>query len=738
MPHMSEVERMEDSVDVPMGDDEGEFAPLSRDAVIEDTQSMLTQMIEEAIQHYQEHLEPDQIDATNRYHGRISSLPGEAGRSQVISTDVRDSVLAVLPSLLRMFFSHERIVEFRPRGPEDIADARQRTEYINYIVREDNDGFLEFLSWLKDGLVRRVGFVKWWWDDKVEVSEERYTGLSETQVAALMATEGVEIEITGRYTVGGLPDSPELYDARIRYTRPEGLARFESVPTDELVWSPRARKFQRSPLLAHVREVPADDLIKMGIDEDLVEKHKGQALRRIASGNLADVRRFDEGAESVFEDTKDDASSDVVFAEAYARVDADGDKITELRCFRCVGPSYEIANFDEDGLPGEVVDEVPFAYFTPDPEPHTIVGLSFDDLLKEIQTVKSLIKRGTLDSLAQAIEPQLEVVQNQVNMQDLLNPEVSGIIRVRQPGMLREIKHTFVGPDTLPMLDYYDQVMESRVGRHRGALGLDADTLQSSTKAAVAATLSAAQQRAEMIARIFAETGVKQLFRGLQRLVMRHQDRARVVRLRGEYVEVDPRTWDAPMDVTVSVALGAGSTEDKMQMLALIAQKQEQLLQMNSPLVTRVEYRNALARFVESAQLGWHAEEFFRPWGPQEEQAAQEQAAQQPPPPDPTMMLVQIEQMKAQVQQMKVQQELQMEQQRMIWENDRERDKLARETALKQQELEMKHSQVISDSVIAAQIERDRHAQDADLKREIAQAKLQMQAQQAAQPTQEG
>jgi hypothetical protein len=695
----------------------------------DDVQGLIQRMIEEARQHYEEHIEPKQTEATDYYKGRPFG-DEEDGRSKVVSTDLRDAVLSVMPSLLRIFFGIEHPVEFRPRGAEDIPIAQQQTDYISYIVREENDGFLQFLSWFKDSLIREIGYVKWWWEDKTTISEESYTGVDDQDLIVLAADPDVDIIVDSLVTQEGETD-PEtgeqstLYNVRIRRYDRDGYARFSTVPSEELVWSPQARSWDVAPLVAHVRDVPAGDLIAMGIDRDMVEDARGKMPRQTAGAGaerLDEARRFDRASRRSFgrEDVQDESMRPVTFAEAYARVDADGDGIPELRMFQCVGPSYEIANRDGEGNLGEVVPELPFAAITPDPEPHTIIGLGFHTLLRDIQLVKSQVLRGMLNSLSLAIEPQAEVLSGAVNMQDILNPEIAGIVRVRTPNAYREIKHTFVGPDTLPVLEYYDQITENRVGRHRGAMGLDADTLQSSTKAAVAATLSAAQQRVEMIARIFAETGVKQLFLGLLRLVIRNQNRARVVRLRGSYVDIDPRAWQAPMDMSVNVALGAGTTEDKLRFLGMISQKQEQLLGMGSPLVSNIEYRNTLARFTELANAGWHAEEFFRPWGPEEEEQMQQQLAAQPPPPDPAQMLIEMEQMKLQMQALKDSQQAQLKEFEIRQKDDLERDKLARETVLKEHELEVKYGVAIADSQLRAQVAHERTVIDADTKRQTA------------------
>lgn len=690
-------------------------------ALQDKVQAVVQRGVERAIQHFNNNVEPDLVKALDYYHGRPFGDEQE-GRSKVVSTDVGDATRMQLPSLMRIFFGSHRAVQYIGRGPEDEALARQMTDYVNYVIKQDNPGFLTFYNVWKDALALRVGIVKWWWEKAYRVEAAEYTGLDEDAVSILLDDEEVsDIEVLseGTETIEGV-ERP-VYDLRVTRICTQGKARIDGVPPEEFVYAPMARDIESAPLIAHVRQVPADELLQMGIEPELVEEARGKNKPFEADGLTAARFQYNYTWDPALDaDVVDETQETVTFAEVWTLVDGDEDDIAELRLFKCVGPDFKIAN--GAGL-GEVVDEIPFAIYTPEPEPHALVGLGNYDLLKDVQRVKSHILRGTLDSLAQALEPRTEVVVGEVYTQDLVSPEINGIVRVNKPGMMREINHTFVGGDTLPVLEYYDEVKESRTGITKASAGLDADSLQSSTKAAVAATLSAAQQRIEVIARIFAETGHKRLFTGLLKLLVSHQDHSRVVRLRNEWVTVDPRRWNASMDVEVNVGLGQGSSEEQIALLGTILTVQQQLMQTGSPLVTNVELRNTLARAVELAGYNNPAE-FFRPWTTEDEKQAQEAAAQQPPPPDPNTMLVQIEAQKAQamvqIEQAKLQAQMQAEQAKMElerWkvqmEDDRERDRVAREFALKQYELELKYSGDINDQQLRAQVEQDRADMDA-------------------------
>lgn len=697
----------------------GEGGEDSEEYGQESIQATIQRQLEEAVQHFEEDIEPDAVKATDYYFGREFG-DEEEGRSKVVMTQVRDATLAQLPSLMRIFHGPERVVEFEPDEGTDPEVARLMTEYVHHVAVEDNPGFLIQYSAFKDALVRRLGIFKWWWNTMERIQEETLEGLSEQGVLLLAQDPNVEEIDILEEAVNPVDGQSLVIDARVRYKRSKGRACYAAVPREEFIYTPNARSLESAPLVAHVREVPREELIAMGIDEAEVERAEGRK-RSASSDDLENVRQHHRGESRNDHDREVEPSQEpVVYAEAYALCDADGDGIAERRLFQCIGNDFKVVNRDDAGRLGEVVDEVPFAVITPDPEPHTLEGLSNYDTLKDVQRVTSHIMRNTLDSLAEATSPQTEVVEGEVNMQDLMNPEVSRYVRVRKPGMMREIEHEFVGPKTLPMLQFWDEIKENRTGISKAAAGLDADSLQSATKAAVAATLSGAQQHIELIARVFAETGMKRLYRGLLRLVIEHQNDPRLVRLGGEHIEVDPRSWDAEADVRINVALGQGPTEERVAVLAQIYQEQKELMANGSPLVTNVELRRTLDRLVRMAGFA-NPEEFFVPWGPEQEQQLQQQMAENPPPPDPATMMVEVERMKAEHDARMAELEYQLEEWKAKMEDDRERDKMARDFVIKELEIEAKHAVKIDDNVRRQSVQRERAQLDADVKK--AQAK---------------
>ena len=672
----------------------------------DDVQGLVKRSIEEAVSHFQEHIEPDMALATDYYYGRPFG-DEKKGRSQVVSTDVRDATLDQIPDLLEIYMGSDSVVEFKARNEEDRPNAEQATEYVNYVFFEDNDGFLILNSVFKDAGVRRLGYTKWWWQEQDRVTGTSMTGVSEDELMFLGEQDGVDYEIVGTRqdllteqdpeTGEMVSQITEVYDIEVTKTAPDGRVRVEEVPPEEIMWTPEARRFNRAPTVVHRREVARDELVRMGIDEEFIDEHKGISNSE-STESLAYARQF-YGSSSGSQLERagmdgsqvDESQEPILFSEAYMLIDTDGDGVGELRMLQCVGPDYAI--FNGDGL-GELVDEIPIAAFTPDPEPHTIPGLSNFDYLKEIQRVKSQIQRGQLNSLAQSIEQQLVVAQSEVNIRDLISPEISGVLRVRKDvNAVREIKHSFVGNDTLPVLAYYDQIKSDRTGNVGPGEGMDPNIMQSTTSEAVSSSISKGQKRIRMLARVYAETGFKHMFQGIYKLVVKHQDRARVVRLRNEYVPVDPRVWDAEMDVRVNVALGTGSRTEKLNGLMALKADQENHMAQGSPLVSFTELRNTYGKITDL--LGYKdTSQFWKEWGPEQQQAmeqAQAEAAENAPKP-PDERIVDVEELKVTLDAANKSKKLDLDREEMERTDARERERMDREFALREYEIELAHS----------------------------------------------
>jgi len=650
----------------------------------DELQGIVGKEIDDAIDYIDNNISPIRAQATEYYRGEPFG-DEEDGRSQVVSMDVRDTVQAILPSLMRIFHSTDNTVEYAPQGPEDIAAAEQATDYANFIINRDNNGFLAMHSAFKDALIRKVGILKCWWDDQTTIDAYNYTGLDDNALAALAADPDAMITVQASMPVGEpapnpmtgemLPP-PMMHDVRVEYTRPDGRVKLEAVPPEELLISREAKSIAEADYVAHRRIVTVSELVAMGYDYDEVA-----SMSSAYDDMNTNVERYTRNPALTNEmnERNDPAMRKVLYVENYIRVDYDGDGIAELRKICTAGDGNKILN-------NEPIDMAPFATFCPDPEPHDFFGISIADTVMDIQRIKSVIMRNTLDSLAMSIHPRVAVTEGMVNLDDVMNTEVGSIIRQRQAGQVQPLSMPFVGREAFPVLQYMDQVKEARTGISKASQGLDANVLQSTTASAVAATVSAAQQHIELIARVFAETGMKDLFKIVLHLITTHQDAPRMVRLRNEFVPIDPRVWNSNMDVSINVALGRGTDAERMMMLRQIGEMQKDAMKTMGPqnpltditkLSNTLKAMTELAGFKDTSQFWSNPAEFTPP--PKQEK------------PDVNEMLiqVQIQQIQADIQKKAAQ--LQLDREKMQMEDDRKRDELEAELFVKAEEMKAKY-----------------------------------------------
>lgn len=682
----------------------------------EQFQALVRSAIEDAVAYSEDDLAPDREQATKYFQG--DPFGDEvAGRSQVVSRDVGDTVYAVLPSLMRIFFQGDSPVVFAPVGPEDVEWAQQATDYVQHRLRQESSPTL-FYGVFKDALIRRTGVVKFWADQETRFETSTLSAVPESVLAALEGDPDVEVvDLTPEpYRAPLDPEMPmpeATYGVVLRRKTKKNILRLEAVPPEERLISRNARSMHSADLYGQKRVVPISDLVALGYDyDDLVTRSEGTS----ASDEWTNSEKLLRNPHlKPFETAEQDPSQrQVTYCEVYLRVDLDGDGIAELNRVCTLGEEYDV-------LSVEPWDDLPFAEFCVDPEPHTATGRSLADRLLDVQRVKSQLMRGALDSLSQSIYPRTGVVEGQVNIDDVLNNEVGAIIRMRAPGMVQPFATPYLGKEALPVLAYWDEVKEARSGISKASVGLDPDSLQSSTRAAVAATISAAQAQVELFARMLAE-GMRELFRGVLRVLVKHPDIPGMVRLRGRWTQVDPTRWDAEMDAIVEAGLGRGTDEEKLGYLTQIAEKQENILMtlgQDNPLVGLDNYYVTLSQMVSLAGFK-DPSRFFRDPAQQPQQAQQQPKQGQS---DPLALAAQVEQFKAETERAAKEAELALKREEMMRKDDLERDRLDADIILRAAELQAKYQTTVDVAAIKGAVDRDRERE-----RLAAQATMQQQS----------
>lgn len=616
----------------------------------------------------------DRAEALRRYLGEPYGDEIE-GRSQVISKDFGDAVDWIMPSLIRVFISTD-FLRFDPVGPEDEEAAEQESDYVNHVIMKENNGFTVLYDWFKDALMLKNGYVKRWWDESEETTHESYTGLTIDELVRIVLEKeayGAKVDIVGQETKAMTDPSGqviELYDIKIKCTSKKGRVRIEPVPPDEIRVSNRCRgDLRESTFVQHVTPKTRSELIEMGMKKKFVDD-----LPTWNTENEEDIARDQVNDEATIGGESYDRSTDEIeYKENYIRVDYDDDGIAELR--RVVVVGNQIPDGDEWNTE---CDSIPFDYLTPNRMPHRHVGLSINDAIEDLARIKTALMRNMLDN-AYFLNNQEFAVNERAHLEDFLVSRPGGFKRFKgnEPvsGSYEPIVRQPFIQHLLPVLDYIDMVKEQRSGVGRNVMGLDADTLKKTTEGAADQALTQANQKIEMIARLFAETGVKSLALGVHELLIKHQDKQKQVKLRNTWVPVNPQEWKNRTDMTVNVGLGVGSIEEIQSKLLLMGQLQERAAQAG--IVTPRNVYNLAEKI--SDNLGFKQKGMFFS-DPDSPEVKQMQSSQQQGNP-----LAEAEQVKAQANMQVKQMQEQMKKMKDDQELFFEKYKFDKEHALNQQ-----------------------------------------------------
>jgi len=632
----------------------------------------LEQEISAALGYKDGKLTEQRSDALDRYYGKKYGNEQE-GRSQIVTRDVADVIEWIMPSLMKIFTSGDKVVQFEPQGPEDVEMAKQSTDYVNYVIMRQNPGFSTIYQWFKDALLQKNGVIKHYWDDSSETLREEYKNLTEEEFMALLMDDNVDVkEHTEIMDEEGVPP---LHDVVVNRTYEDGQVRIEPVPPEEFLIDKYAKTIDTARFVAHRVKRTKSELIEQGYPKSKIEN--------VFNNDEADYKaerlsRFSHEQDNSPEGDIDDG---VWVTECYLRVDFDNDGIAELRKVTKVG---------DELLDNEAVDSVPFSSLTPIPMPHKFYGLSIYDLISDLQLIKTTLMRNLLDNMYLTNNGRYEVVEGQANLDDLMTSRPGGIVRVRTPGAVNPLGTPQLDQNSFNMLGYLDSIREERTGVSKQSMGLSEGGLKShQTATGVGQVMTAAQQKIELIARIFAETGMKDLANSVYMLVQKFEKPEKIVRLNNKWTTLYPHEWKEKVDCVAQVGLGFGNKDMNLMHLGRLSQTIQMIAQHPSAgmLLKPKNVYNLVAEQIKAMGMK-NVDDFITDPGDQDVQQ------QQGPSPEE-----QAKQMEAQLKAEEIKVKLQ---------------KIQQESAIKQQEM---------------QLEADIAAQDLELKRQEASVDMQIKAQ---------
>lgn len=712
--------------DEPVEDEASPFKPMDEDEI----EAIVSDAVDTAIEFVADEIAEARIKA-QRYFDGETDIGEEEGRSTVVMTKVRDVVRAVKPSIQRVFLTSDRPVEFVPSGPEDVASMEQASIYAAAKFRQSN-GYQIVRDVTHDALVKKSGFTKAYWKEYEQPKVYDFVDLDDDQYQAVISAEGVEVirheERPDEATIAQMqqqidaaqqmaqqaaaagqqvdpamipqmpPQLPALHTVRVMKRNSKGSLCIETVPPEEFFVDRNARSDEDFYVIGHRTEMRAADVIAMGIDEDKVLD--------LDNGSGIDMRDQEEEERRGYtinrdesENSQDPAMKLVTITEAYMRIDADGTGVPILHKFLLGGTKNRLLSY-------EPVDDHPLAGWHIDPEPHTYFGRSLAEIVEQDQDAATSIIRGILDNVNMTNNPRVEVVKGQVEIDDLLNNEVGAVVRVNAPNMIRDLAVPFVAGQTLPALQYMDQNVEVKTGVTRASMGLDPDALQSTTRAAVTATVSAGAGQIEVMVSNLAYTGMRRLFRQILKLMAKHSTKAEMLRINGNYVPMDPRVWDADLDAVVNVGLGTGREDQKTAALNQLFGIQMQAIQAfgpQNPLAGLSQIRNTLADILATNGIS-NADRYLLPPPPPMPQGGEAGQGQQPPQPDQqAQAIVQAETIKAQAKMASDQQRMQLDWMKAQMQDDRERDRMLQDLDIAMAQIAGKYGMTVDTARIKAQ-----------------------------------
>lgn len=700
--------------------------PMTEDEI----QGVVSSAVDEAVNFIDDEIATRRIKAQRYFTGKVD-IGEEENRSKAVATKCRDTVRAVKPSIQRVFMTSDRPVEFTPSGPEDVASMEQAGIYAAAKFRQNN-GYQILRDVTHDALVNIVGFTKTYWSEYDTPKVYDFADLDDQQYQAIINEPGVELvretarpddvtiaamqqqiaaaqQMAQQAAAAGQPVDPsqipqmpdvlpQLHDIRVMQRQPKGKLCIDTVPPEEFFIDRNARSDSDFYVIGHRTDMRVADVVAMGIDEDLVSD--------LDVGSAPDMREQEDQERRGYptnpdedESALDPAMKLVTITEAYMRIDIDRTGTPIMHKFLLGGSGNRLLSY-------EPVDDHPFAAWHVDPEPHTFFGRSLVEIIEQDQDVATSILRGILDNVQLTNNPRTEAVKGQVEIDDLLNAEIGGVVRVNAPGMLRDLTVPFVAGQTLPALQYVDQMVEQKTGVTRASMGLDPDAMQSTTRAAVTATVSAAAGQVEVMVANLAYTGMRRLFCQILRLMARHSVRAEMLRINGNYVPMDPRVWDTELDATVNVGLGTGREDQKMAVLGQTLQIQLQAIQgfgPANPLAGLPQLRNTLADLLALNGLT-NTDRYFLPQQPmQPGQQPGQPGAEQQPQGDPGQALVAAEQIKANSQMQQAMLRAQTDMTKAQMQDDRERDRMLQDLDIAMAQIRAKYGMQIDTARIKAE-----------------------------------
>ena len=523
---------------------ESRFKPITEDELA----SVVDRQVRQAVGFYDSKLSREREEVLDYYNG-VKPKPLHSGNSKYISLDVFDAVESMKAVLLETFSAGSRIVSFEPQAPDDIPLAQAATEYCDYVLFRQNDGYKVFSEVIQDGLMARAGVAKIYWDECIEEVEETFSNLTMEEADILLAAPDVkEVEVE-------LNEETGLYDGELTRMVNKSKVCIDVVPPEEFLITPQSKSIEEAPFIAHRTKKTFSDLIAEGYDKKKIEKIGAEDDAELTLDPEV-LARFEQiGADRLNMDGEvQEQSKYVVVYECYMYLDMDGSGETKL---------YKIVKVGNTVLDKEEVDRKPFIAFVPLPVPHSFYGSNFAARVIPTQNARTVLVRGILDHTVVTNNPRFQVVKGALtNPKELIENRIGGLVNVTRPDGISPLPQPSLNPFVFQTIQLLDEDKEEATGVSRLSQGLNKDAVsKQNSQALVENLVSLSMQREKIVARNFANQFVKPLYLEIYRLAVANERGEKVIKIAGTFQRMMPSEWADRSDATVELRLGYGEQE---------------------------------------------------------------------------------------------------------------------------------------------------------------------------------
>lgn len=647
----------------------------------EEVKNFVQSFLDDAMDYNASDLSNQRSNALKYYFGEPFGNE-QAGQSKVVSRDIQETVDWIMPSLMKVFCSGDSVVRYEPQGQDDIEQAEQETEYVNYLFNRRNPGFTIMHDWFQDALIMKTGIVKVWVEDEPKVNFDYFTGLDEDGVLEILSDPKVELmQRTAR--------DDGFYDIKIKTEDYCRQIKVCAVPPEEFLIDRDAKSIEDARGVAHRVQMTQSDLRRMGVPDEIIDTLPYDDFDQTDSSPERLTRLDFDGSGAIPYQSaiEDSATRKVWVSECYMELDEDGDGIAELRKITMAGDYI---------LSDEEFPMKPFADLTAHRIAHKFHGMSIYDKIKDIQEIRSNLMRSILDNVNRINTGRYAVIDGQVNMDDLITNSAAGVVRMKSAGAVQPLDNPSLSGDVYNMLDRLEADRGKRTGVTDRSRGLDSNTLHSNQAAtSVNQLMTAAEQQIDLIARMFAETGVKALFQLLHDFAIMYQDQEEVYELRGKFVSVNPASWRKRYSLNVCVGIGNMNKDQQLLHISNMFQMAQSVVAGGGMgiLVSEKNLYNMLVELTKNAGYKDFSKYWTDPDSPEAQQAKQQQAEEAAKPkPDDIKAQADMERSKAESASKQAEAQVKMAE---IQLKQQELQLKLREMSLKEEELQLEREKFV-------------------------------------------